>query len=39
MSGTLYTGKSADGSDMYPAQGMYMSPDGEQWSNQPYNIQ
>jgi hypothetical protein len=36
MSGTLYTGKSADGSDMYPAQGMYMSPDGEQWSNQPY---
>ena len=33
---TLYTGKSADGSDMYPAQGVFVSPDGEQWSNQPY---
>lgn len=32
----IYTGKSADGSDAYPAQGMFVSPDGSQWSNQPY---
>lgn len=32
----IFTGKSADGSDMYPAQGVYVSPDGEQWSNKPY---
>ena len=32
----IFTGKSADGSDMYPVMGMFMSPDGEQWSNQPY---
>ena len=32
----IFTGKSADGSDMYPAMGMFVSPDGEQWSNQPY---
>lgn len=36
MNGTMYTGKSADGSDMYPAMGLFMSPDGNQWSNQPY---
>ena len=32
----IYTGKSADGSDMYPANGLYISPDGEQWSNMPF---
>jgi hypothetical protein len=32
----IFTGKSADGSDAYPVQGMYVSPDGEQWSNQPF---
>ena len=32
----IYTGKSADGSDMYPANGVYLSPDGEQWSNMPF---
>ena len=32
----IFTGKSADGSDMYPAQGVFVSPDGEQWSNKPY---
>jgi hypothetical protein len=32
----IYTGKSADGSDMYPAMGLFVSPDGNQWSNQPY---
>jgi hypothetical protein len=32
----IFTGKSADGSDMYPAMGMFVSPDGKQWSNQPY---
>lgn len=36
MSGTIYTGKSADGSDAYPAEGMYVSPDGNEWSNRPY---
>lgn len=36
MNGTIYRGKSADGSDIYPAQGVFVSPDGEQWSNQPY---
>ena len=32
----IFTGKSADGSDMYPVMGMFMSPDGKQWSNKPY---
>jgi hypothetical protein len=32
----IFTGKSADGSDGYPAMGVFVSPDGEQWSNQPY---
>lgn len=32
----IYTGKSADGSDMYPAMGVFVSPDGEQWSSEPY---
>jgi hypothetical protein len=32
----ILTGKTADGSDAYPVEGMYVSPDGEQWSNKPY---
>jgi hypothetical protein len=32
----IFTGKSADGSDMFPANGVYLSPDGEQWSNIPF---
>lgn len=32
----ILTGKSADGSDAYPAQGLFLSPDGNQWSNKPY---
>ena len=32
----ILTGKSADGSDAYPAQGVFVSPDSEQWSNKPY---
>lgn len=32
----ILTGKSADGSDAYQAEGMYVSPDGNQWSNKPY---
>jgi len=32
----IFIGKSADGSDMYPANGVYLSPDGEQWSNMPF---
>jgi hypothetical protein len=31
----IYSGKSADGSDIYPVQGMFMSEDGKSWSNQP----
>ena len=33
---TIFTGKSADGSDMYPAMGAFVSPDGTEWSNMPY---
>ena len=32
----IYTGGSADGWDMREAKGMYVSPDGNQWSNIPY---
>lgn len=32
----ILTGKSADGSDAYPPMGVFVSPDGEQWSNMPY---
>jgi len=32
----IFTGKSADGSDIYPVQGVFVSPDGEEWSNMPY---
>ena len=32
----FYTGKTADGSDMEEVQGMYVSPDGKEWSNHPY---
>ena len=32
----IYSGKSADGSDMYPVKGVYVSPDGNEWSNMPY---
>jgi len=32
----ILTGRSADGSDAYPAMGVYLSPDGEEWSNMPY---
>jgi len=33
----IFTGKSADGSDMYPAKGMYVNPDNDnEWSNKPY---
>ena len=32
----ILTGKSADGSDAYPAMGAFVSPDGQEWSNIPY---
>ena len=32
----IFTGKTADGSDMYPAMGAFVSPDGEEWSSEPY---
>jgi hypothetical protein len=31
----FYTGKTADGSDMLQT-GVYLSPDGNEWSNKPY---
>jgi len=34
----IYTGKSADGSDMHEALGVFINPDNEnEWSNKPYN--
>lgn len=37
MSGMIYTGKSADGSDAYPANGVYVNPDNpNEWSSKPY---
>ena len=32
----IFTGKSVDGSDMYPVKGVFVRPDGEEWSNMPY---
>ena len=32
----IYTGKSADGSDAYPVMGAFVSPDGKEWSSEPY---
>jgi hypothetical protein len=34
----FYTGRTKDGSDMQEVQGMYISEDGNGWSNQPYPI-
>lgn len=34
----FYTGKKADLSDIEEVQGMYISEDGNQWSNRPYPI-
>ena len=32
----IYTGKSSDGSDAYPVMGAFVSPDGNEWSSEPY---
>jgi hypothetical protein len=32
----MYSGTSEDGSDMYPTMGVFVSPDGEEWSSEPY---
>lgn len=32
----IYTGKSEDGSDAYPVMGVFTSPDGKEWSSEPY---
>jgi hypothetical protein len=33
----IFTGKSADGSDMYPVKGVYVNPNNDnEWSNKPY---
>lgn len=32
----FYTGSTADGSDMREVRGMYLSPDGKEFSNMPY---
>ena len=34
----IFTGKSADGSDMEEVEGVYMHPDGKQWSSEPWII-
>jgi hypothetical protein len=34
----FYTGKTKDGSDMKEVQGMHISENGREWSNQPYPI-
>jgi len=34
----IYTGKSEDGADMVEVTGVYMSGDGNEWSNKPYPI-
>jgi len=34
----LYTGKTADGSDIAEVQGLYISESGTQWSSTPYPI-
>lgn len=34
----FYSGTTADGSDMEEVQGMYISEDGNEWSNNPYPI-
>lgn len=37
MNGTIFTGKSADGSDAQVAEGVYTNPENsEEWSNIPY---
>jgi hypothetical protein len=34
----IYTGKSADGSDMHEALGVFTNPNNpDEWSNKPYN--
>jgi len=33
----IYTGTTRDGSDMQEAEGVYVSPDGEEWSSTPYS--
>ena len=40
MNGTMYTGKSADGSDMKEVgSGVFTNPDNpEEWSNMPYPL-
>jgi hypothetical protein len=36
MSGVMYSGTTEDGSDMYPTMGVFVSPDGNEWSSNPY---
>lgn len=36
MSGVIYSGTTEDGSDMYPTMGVFVSPDGNEWSSNPY---
>jgi hypothetical protein len=35
----MFTGRTADGSDAHPSLGMFVSPDGEQWSNMPFTAE
>lgn len=34
----FYTGSSADGSDMREFEGVYLHPNGEEWSSTPYKL-
>jgi hypothetical protein len=34
----IYTGTTPDGSDMREVEGVYVHPDGKQWSSQPWII-
>ena len=34
----FYTGRTADGSDMKESTGMYLHPNGREWSSVPYKI-
>ena len=34
----MFTGKSEDGSDMREVEGVYVHPDGKQWSSEPWII-
>jgi hypothetical protein len=38
MSGTMFYGSSPDGSDAKEFEGVYVHPDGKQWSSNPWKL-